>query len=449
MKVNTEIITRIAPSPTGPFHLGSARTALFNYVFSKKNNGKFYIRVEDTDKERSEPKYIKDAIKSLNLLGMKADKIFFQSRRGQLYKKELLRMVHEGNAYISKEPSKADAKIEVEVVRFKNRGGVIRFNDTVRGEIKIDITNDGDFVIARNIDSPLYNFAVVVDDHDMGITNVIRGDDHISNTPRQILILEALGYGRPVYTHIPLIHSVGGGKLSKRKHATAITDYMSDGYRPDAMCNYLAMLGWSEKKDDREIYSMAELVRAFSLDNLQKKEAIFDLNKLNWFNMQYMQKLTDLQFRKKLALEPLKKYSLKAILKPKSVHYMLMDARERFSTFLLVKEAIHNGEYDYLFLKPILDKKEISWKETDDVITGKHIEHIVSLMEGIEIWDRDKIKDAIMPYAKEKGNGEVLWPLRYSLSGRKKSPDSIFLLLALSRNESTERLKLAIGLLKD
>ena len=444
-----KVITRIAPSPTGPFHLGSARTALFNYLYSKSNNGKFYIRVEDTDKERSERKYIKDAIRSLDLLGMKADAIFYQSKRKHIYTKELLRMVSEGTAYISKEPSKNNADVEVEVVRFKNKGEVVSFEDTVRGEIKIDVADAGDFVIARDINSPLYNFAVVVDDNDMKVTNVIRGDDHISNTPRQILILEALGYKRPIYTHIPLIHSATGGKLSKRKQATAVTDFMADGYRPDAMCNYLAMLGWSEKKEDREIYSMPELIQAFSLENLQKKEAIFDLDKLNWFNMQYMQLLTDLQFRKKLSWEPFFKYKFKALIKQNSVHYMLADARERFSTFILVKEAIHKGEYDYLFIRPTYNPKEVGWRETSALVTTKHLEHILSILKNIKTWNRDSMSEAIMPYAKEKGNGEVLWPLRYSLSGRRKSPDSFFILLALGRSESIKRIRLSISLLKN
>ena len=204
-------ITRIAPSPTGTLHIGTARTALFNYLFAKRHSGSFILRFEDTDQERSEKKYEKDILSALQWLSLKPDSIVRQSDRTAVYTKYIQQLVEEEKAYLSKEVSKKDPTQEVEVVRFRNTSPNISFTDTVRGDITVDISDIGDFVIARSANDPLYHLAVVVDDMEMGITHILRGDDHIINTPRQVALLKALGGTPPSYTHIPLIHSPGGG----------------------------------------------------------------------------------------------------------------------------------------------------------------------------------------------------------------------------------------------
>ncbi|MBT3283058.1 glutamate--tRNA ligase, partial [bacterium] len=230
-----EIRTRIAPSPTGDLHIGTARTALFSYLFAKQNNGKFVVRIEDTDKERSTKESESDIFNGLKWLGLKEDELYRQSERTDIYKKYIQQMLDASTAYVSKEESKAKAGEQVEVVRLKNEGKKVEFEDMVRGKIEFDTTELGDFVIARSIDDPLYHLAVVVDDHEMAISHIIRGEDHISNTPRQILIQEALGIERPKYAHIPLILAPDRSKMSKRRNATSITEYRQKGYISSAL----------------------------------------------------------------------------------------------------------------------------------------------------------------------------------------------------------------------
>ncbi|MFQ5662055.1 MAG: glutamate--tRNA ligase, partial [Candidatus Paceibacteria bacterium] len=241
-----KVITRIAPSPTGELHIGTARSALFNYLYAKQNGGEFIVRIEDTDKERSKKEFEKDILEGFEWLGLGSDEVFKQSERTSIYKKYIKQLLDDGVAYISKEKSKQEEGKEIEVVRLKNPGKKVEFIDLIRGEIEFDTTELGDFVIARNQDEPLYHLAVVVDDHEMGITHIIRGEDHISNTPRQILIQEALGFERSKYAHIPLILAPDRSKLSKRgDNATSISEYKEKGYISSALVNYMALLGWN------------------------------------------------------------------------------------------------------------------------------------------------------------------------------------------------------------
>jgi len=211
----SQIVTRIAPSPTGVLHVGTARTALFNYLYAKQNNGKFIVRIEDTDKERSTKEFEKDILDSLEWLGLDHDEFYRQSERGEIYRKYIEKLTEEGKAYISKEEAKEEGQ-RSEVIRFKNPNKEIIFEDLVRGEISFDTTELGDFIIAKSVDEPLYHLAVVVDDHEMGVTHIFRGEDGISNTPRQILIQDAIGAQRPKYAHLPLILGPDKSKLSKR-----------------------------------------------------------------------------------------------------------------------------------------------------------------------------------------------------------------------------------------
>ena len=274
---------RIAPSPTGPLHIGTARTALFNYLFAKKHNNSFILRIEDTDLERSDSKYEKDIIDGLKWLGIEWDELYKQSKRTKTYEKYLKKLLDSGHAY------------EDEIIWFKNPKKKVVFDDLIRGRVEFDSSLFDDFSIAKDLKTPLYNFAVVIDDYEMKISHVIRGEDHISNTPKQILIQEALGLPAPNYAHLPLILGPDKTKLSKRHGAVSIIDYKEQGYLPEALINFMALLGWSAQGgpgNDRELFSVKELIKEFSLEKIQKGGAIFNIEKLDWFNGHYIRQLS-------------------------------------------------------------------------------------------------------------------------------------------------------------
>lgn len=292
MNIKQKPIVRFAPSPTGPLHIGGARTALFNYIFAKQTGGTFILRIENTDKERSKTEYEQEIRDGLVWLGIVPDASYRQSERTNIYQKHLDKLIKSGVAYVSQEKKK-EGEGKVEVVRFKNQNKRVSFQDVIRGEVSFDTTELKDFVIARSITEPLYHLAVVVDDAEMRITHIIRGEDHISNTPRQILIQEALGFPRPLYAHIPLILANDRSKLSKRKHGEAVSlaHYRALGIVPDAMVNFLALLGWHPSESDAsEVLSFNDLVAQFQLERVQKGSAVLDANKLNWLNKQYLKK---------------------------------------------------------------------------------------------------------------------------------------------------------------
>jgi len=281
---------RFAPSPTGHLHIGSLRVALFNWLFARHHNGTFIIRIEDTDIERSKQEYTESIIKAFEWVAITSDEpIAYQTARLDLYKGAIDKLLASGNAYWSDPAQEENGK---SVIRFKiptNRTQ-IQFNDLVRGPIAFDSDQiGGDFVIARADGSPLYNFVVVVDDIDMRISHVIRGEDHISNTPKQILLYEALGAEIPHFAHLPMILGPTGAKLSKRDAATSVIDYRTMGFLSDALCNYLVRLSWAH--GDQEIFSRDEMVQLFSLDHVHKSGAIFDMIKLRWVNSVYLKQL--------------------------------------------------------------------------------------------------------------------------------------------------------------
>ncbi len=423
------VVTRIAPSPTGSLHIGSARTALFNYLFAKQNNGKFIVRLEDTDKKRSEKVFEKDILDGLRWLGLNSDRLVRQSERKSLYKKYIEELISKDMAYISREKGKEDGSKMVDVIRFRNKGGVVSFTDRLRGEIKTDVSDLGDFVIARSIDDPLYHLAVVIDDSDLGVTHVIRGDDHISNTGRQILLINAIGGNTPEYIHLPLIHSPQGGKLSKRKDAVSLLSFKEKGYLKDAMINFLSLLGFNPG-GDREIYSLNELISIFSFEGLQKREAIFNENKLKWFNKHYL-KSQNISYL----------FSFyDRLFRPSYVSHVIEDSLERFSTLKEIKEEIPN--YHFLLNTPSIDVGSL--KKSGD--TKKHLEMVYKLLKGSR-WDRESIKRSVWDYAEKEGRGEVLWPFRFSLSGLEKSPDPFFIAEAIGRRKTLARLRYSISLL--
>ena len=268
----------MAPSPTGKLHIGGVRTALYNFLYARQNGGKFILRIEDTDKERNKKEYEEDILEGFKWLGLNYDELYKQSDRGEIYKKYLEKLISDDLAY----------EAEDKVIRFRNPGKDVIFNDLIRGDIKFNTEELGDFVIAKSIDDPLYHLAVVVDDHESGITHIIRGEDHISNTPRQILIQEAIGASRPLYAHLPLILAPDRSKLSKRKHGESVSleYYRNKGYSAEAIINYLALLGWNPGTD-QEIFTLDELLKVFNLQKVHKGGAILDEKKLSWVNRKH------------------------------------------------------------------------------------------------------------------------------------------------------------------
>ena len=268
---------RFAPSPTGYLHVGGARTALFNWLFARREGAKFLLRIEDTDKARSTDEHTQVILDGLKWLGLDWDEPpVFQGARVARHQEVADKLLADGKAYM-----------EEEAIRLRPPPGEIAWDDAVHGRISFQGEDIKDFVILRSDRSPLYNFAVVVDDIDMKITHVVRGDDHISNTPKQIAVYRALGAALPVFGHVPMIHGPDGKKLSKRHGATAVGDYQHLGILPEAMRNFLALLGWSPG-GDREIMTLDEMIKLFSFDGIQKKPAIFDTTKLEWMNGQYL-----------------------------------------------------------------------------------------------------------------------------------------------------------------
>src|SRR3990167_5246587 len=280
-----KIITRFPPSPTGPLHIGNVRTALFNYLYARQNNGRFIVRIEDTDKARSKKEYEESILESLQWLGLERDgEILQKSERTEIYKKYLQKLINENKAYISTE-TKGENR---EVVRFQNPNKSVKFDDLIRGVVEFDTTELGDFIVAKSVDEPLYHLAVVIDDCESGITHVIRGEDHISNTPRQILIQEAIDATRPFYAHLPLVLAQDRSKLSKRRHgeSASLNYYRHKGYSPEAIINYLALLGWNPGTE-QEIFTLEELINVFDLSRVHKGGAIFDEKKLAWVNRKH------------------------------------------------------------------------------------------------------------------------------------------------------------------
>lgn len=442
--------TRIAPSPTGYLHFGTARSALFNYLYAKKNGGTFIVRIEDTDTERNREEYDADISKQMEWLGLVPDEVYRQSERVESHKVAIQTMLDADTAYVSKEQAKDDSGRIVEVVRLRNPGKEITFNDEVRGDITFDTAELGDFVIARSISDPLYHLAVVVDDNEMQITHVIRGEDHISNTPRQILIQEALGYERPVYAHIPLILAPDRSKMSKRKHDTSIVQYHNRGYLPEALLNYLALLGWNPG-DDRELFTLEELVQEFDLSHVQKGGAVFDIEKLKWFNKHYLLQMPEDRFEYE-AIGVLKEaLAARGIDWDETTAQRIVPLlRERATVWEDLRTEVSNGEYDFFFADPELDADKIPGKQADKEGAVEHLKKIDEILHSLthDDYTSEVIKEAIWPYAEEKGRGAVLWPLRYSLSGREKSPDPFMIIAALGVQKARLRIVRALATLE-
>ncbi|MBA2658740.1 MAG: glutamate--tRNA ligase [Nitrosospira sp.] len=453
------IRTRFAPSPTGYLHIGGARTALFSWAYARRHGGKFILRIEDTDLERSTAKSTQAILDGMAWLGLDYDEgPFYQMERLGRYHEVVEQMLRAGNAYYcyasreeldtmreqqraaglkprydgrwrdSKQTPPAGVK---PVVRLKNPlAGVVTFNDLVKGEITVANSELDDLVLLRADGVPTYNFGVVIDDLDMNITHVIRGDDHVNNTPRQVNILAALGAPLPQYAHVPMILGSDGERLSKRHGAVSVMQYRDDGYLPEALVNYLARLGWSH--GDEEIFSSEQLVEWFDLRSINCSPAKFNPEKLQWVNQQYLKTADDARVAK-LATPFLEADGCNVSVGPELSRVANL-LKERVNT---VAELADAAVYFYRFLEPAGELRAQHF--TTEVKPA-----LVDLMErlgGIE-WDSHAIQDAIKAAATANGlkMPKVAMPLRVMVTGEAQTPSINEVLELLGREETLKRM---------
>ncbi|MDA9231443.1 glutamate--tRNA ligase [Rickettsiales bacterium] len=407
------IITRFAPSPTGLLHIGSARTALFNYLFAKNNNGKFLLRIEDTDKKRSTNEAKEEILKGLEWLGLKYDeKPFYQSQNEKRHREIALKLLDEGKAYycytsaeeLAQKRQEYEAKKQVfrfqspwrdqkppensdikPVIRIKSpKSGSTIINDLVQGEIEISNSELDDMVILRSDGTPTYNLAVIVDDYDMNVSHIIRGDDHMNNSFRQKIIYDALGWEMPQCAHIPLIHGADGSKMSKRHGATNVMEYAQMGYLSCAMRNYLLRLGWSHQ--DAEIISDEEAIKWFNLEKIGRSPSRFDFDKLNNLNKHYIKA----QDNQKL----LQSIGLNNVENADKLLQAIDFIKERSSNLNELKEALEIYKNNY--------KKPLQQADLDKISTKKQLLlDLYEIIDIIKVWELDLIKNEILNYSKE------------------------------------------------
>lgn len=445
----SKVVTRFAPSPTGHMHAGSYRTAFFAYLFARKNEGKFILRIEDTDKERSKDEYAQEILNVFEKIGISYDEKYIQSEHVARHKEILETLISTDKAYISREEAKDGSGVMKDVIRFRNPNKVVTFQDLIRGDIRTDTTDLGDFVIAKNINEPLFHLAVVVDDHDEGVTHVIRAEEHIANTPRQILIYEALGWQHPSYAHLPLVLAPDKTKMSKRKGAVPVVEYLDRGYLPGALLNTICLCGWNPGIE-QEIFSRGELEQVFDLAKVQKSGAVFNEEKLDWFNREYI---------KMLSQEDFWGYAHHALFgsvvpNTEESHEILKMLepliRERITTFGDMYKIFGRadgsaiGEFDYFFVEPEIDQKLLIWKGDTLDRARVHILYIQKILADIVDWSYEGIKKALWDYAEKEGKGNVLWPFRVALSGREKSPDPFQIASILGKEKTLARLKACV-----
>jgi len=458
------VVTRFAPSPTGYLHVGGARTALYSWLYAKSQGGEFVLRIEDTDIERSTEQAKQAILEGMDWLGLHHDKgPFYQTERFDIYNKYIDKLLEEGKAYkcymtaeelntIRDEQEKRGEKRRYPgtwrersdhpadkpySIRFKNPlSGSVVFKDHIRGEISVANSELDDLIIRRTDGAPTYNFCVVIDDWEMGITHVVRGEDHINNTPRQINILEALGAPVPEYAHVSMILGDDGQKLSKRHGAVSVMQYRDDGYLPQAVINYLVRLGWSH--GDQEIFSLDEMVELFSLDNISKSASAFNTDKLNWLNQHYM---------KTMPAEEVAVYAqwhfadqnLDTTNGP-SIESVIAVQAERVET---LKELVEISRYFYE-----------DFSEFDANAAKKHLRPVVkenllavqTKLASLEQWTAESIHKAINDTAEELGvgMGKVGMPLRVAVTGSGNSPSLDVTLALLKQTQVAQRIDKAL-----
>ncbi|MBI2669618.1 MAG: glutamate--tRNA ligase [Candidatus Yanofskybacteria bacterium] len=470
-KVKKEIIrVRIAPSPTGYLHIGTARTALFNWLFARhKSEGKFILRIEDTDIERSEKKFEDDIIAQLEWLGLKWDEFYKQSDRTKIYSKYIQKLLDDGKAFwcyhseeelekerqeqmsgkgvpthwCSHKPQTSNLKPQnlgkgiIRLVADEKSTRKIKFNDIIRGEIEFEERLLGDISIAKAVDTPLYHFAVVIDDYEMDITHVIRGEDHIANTPKQILLQEAFGFEQPQYAHLPLILGTDRSKLSKRHAATSVAEYRKLGYLPDALVNFLFLLGWTPEKSNHEILTKNEVIEQFSLEKVHKSGAVFDIKKLNWINSQYIKMEND--------------GGLAKLVQPFiEKHYGPCDEELIIKIVPLLRERLEYldqvKEFHFFFKEPEYEKELLKWKSRSNEEIKNSFKEIQKIVEGIGVEDKNKLRQELDMLGKRfEDRGLAYWPFRVALTGEKASPDPVDIAYILGKEKTLKRIQKAVN----
>ena len=428
------IKVRFAPSPTGFLHIGSARTALFNWIFARHEGGKFFLRIEDTDKERSKQEFLDEILSSLKWLGLDWDgEPVFQSQRTEFYRQTAEKLIKEGKAYH-----------EEKAIRFRvPKEGKIVVHDLLHGAIEFDLLQHGslaeDLVIFKSDGSPTYNFAVVCDDAEMGITHVIRGDDHISNTPKQLPLYEALGFAKPIFCHIPLILGEDRSRMSKRHGATSIREYQEAGFLPEAVVNYLTLLGWSPGNNE-EILPKDELVKRFDLKRVLKTGAVFSKDKLEWMNGQYVRKLAipDLTNR------------LLPFLEGRGYWNKNGDRAWLERLVLLFQERIFKLS-DFADLAGFFFEEKIEYgaealsEFKKDPRLKNAFQKYAQTLESLADFETKTIEEKSRALMKELGmtGKEFIHPCRVAVTGRTVSPGFFETVCLLGKKKSTERLRSA------
>ena len=451
-------VTRFAPSPTGNLHIGGVRTALFNYVFSKQSGGLFLIRVEDTDRERSKKEYEEDIISGLEWLGISPDKTpIRQSERSDMYQKAAEKLIDAGNAYWCdcspedleemREQQAAAGKKPMYDGRSRNLGlersektvlrlatpedGDIIVNDIIRGEIKFNNNELDDLILLRSDGTPTYHLCNVVDDYEQNVTTVIRGEDHISNTPRQIHIQNALGYPELEYAHLPLVLGTDKKRLSKRNAATSLEEYREKGYLDSAILNTLARLGWS--KGDKEIFYLDDLIKDFDIKEVQKAGAIFDISKLDWLNSQHLANLSLEDFKNQL--EPfLEKLNI-SINDHHDVDLLIQSMRTSDNTYSGIAESL----IPYYREIESYDEKAITKFIKDKSILNS----LKDIFVNIDNWNESSIDIVLKEFQtqSELSVPAVNQPIRIALTGSTKSPSLGLTLAIFGKEKSIERVE--------
>ncbi len=470
MEKDKKIRVRFAPSPTGYLHIGGARTALFNYVFAKKNNGDFLLRIEDTDTERSKPEFTEQIIESLEWLGIKHNgEIVYQSKRFDVYKNYAEKLLKEGKAYrcfCTKEeieerkknnPAwKYDRKClnlsEKEIneklgkgipytIRLKLPESEIKFFDHIRGEMRFHSKDFEDFIIVRSNGIPIYQFTVVIDDYEMGITHVIRGEDHLSNTPKQIFIYKALGFEIPEFAHIPLILGPDKKRLSKRHGATGVEEYKKEGFLPDALVNFIALLGWSPG-DDREILSLDEIIKEFTLARINKSPAVFDYKKALWLNGKYI------AMKKTEELLPLIEETFRENGIDLKSHPHHKEIVELLKTRVKTLNEFYQFGY-YFFKEPeTYDEKGIK-KYFKKENSKEYLKSLIEIIEKTEPFTEEKLEEVLRKKAEEMGisAAKLIHPFRLAITGYTVSPGIFETAVLIGKENCFTRVKKALDFL--
>jgi glutamyl-tRNA synthetase len=451
---------RFAPSPTGRLHIGGARTALYNWLLARGSGGTLVLRIEDTDRERSTPENTEQILDALRYLELDWDEgPFSQYERRDRHRDAIARLVDEGHAYHDPATS-ADVRAWKKAhggagyrgeprsgpgaavrLRIPDEGETV-VDDAIRGEVRFENRSQDDFVIARGDGTPLYNLAVAVDDADMGITDVVRGDDHLSNTPKQLLVLSALGSDSPRYAHLPLLHSPSGGKLSKREAAASVQELRDAGYLPAAVRNYLALLGWGTE-DDTTLLPTEELVERFEIERVGRSPAVFDARKLRWMNGRYMRELSLEEYERRLGEH------LRGRSEEDAAAFLAAPADLRRTACEIVRDKAQTLDevwplIRFLFADPVEDPGAWEKVMTPDArapLTGAR-----DALRSAHGFSAESLEAALSPIVERSGlkPRDVYQPIRVAITGTTVSPGIFESLSALGREESLRRIDAAL-----